>query len=242
MNIIQIDSCRSTNVALKELLNNDNLLEGSILISHEQTAGKGQAGNHWESEPHKNLTFSMVFYPTFLSISDSFLLSKSVSLGIKDSLDKYTDSLSIKWPNDIYYKDRKIVGILLENEWIGQTFSQSVVGIGINVNQENFFSDAPNPISLKNILGENLDLDLLLENTIDSILRYYELLKNGEIDKINSIYHQSLYRKDGFHPFKDQTGTFEASIEAVGNDGILHLLTNENERKQFAFKEVEWGK
>ncbi len=240
MPIIKIDSTPSTNIYLKDLLNNSPLSEGTVVVADAQTAGRGQTGTHWESEPCKNLTFSLLLRPAFLPVADYFLLSKVVALGISDCLEKYLSGITIKWPNDIYWQDKKLVGILIENEITGSTIGQSVIGIGINVNQEIFRSDAPNPVSMKHILGEEIDLDILLAEMVDSILARYEALKEGNHKKIEQDYFSRLYRRQGYHWFEDKNGRFEAGIETVDNAGYIHLLTDTGERKKYAFKEVKY--
>jgi len=123
--------------------------EFTTVIAERQTAGKGQRGNSWESEDCRNITFSFVLYPTFIEARRQFILSQIVSLSIKEELDQWTEGISIKWPNDIYWNDKKICGILIENDLSGHHIGRSISGIGVNINQDVFRSNAPNPISLK---------------------------------------------------------------------------------------------
>jgi BirA family biotin operon repressor/biotin-[acetyl-CoA-carboxylase] ligase len=240
MPIIKIDTCLSTNAFLKELLKNQAMEEGSLVVTRNQTDGRGQIGTHWESEPGKNLTFSLILYPDFLPLKEHFLLSETVALGIKTVLDTYAEPVTIKWPNDIYYQNQKIAGILIENAITGQTFSHSIIGIGLNVNQETFLSGAPDPVSLKQISGKETDLDMLLEQLSTSILHYYQLLKNGQSKIIAQAYEQNLYRKTGFYDYEDQEGLFSARIESVDRAGFLHLITATGERRCYTFKEVAY--
>lgn len=238
MHIIKIDSTPSTNLYLKNLLEEGSLQEGTVIVANEQTAGRGQAGARWESEPGKNLTFSLLLYPRFLCIDRYFLLSKAVSLGITDYLEKFVDSLSVKWPNDIYYQDKKLAGILIENQLTGSVIEQSVAGIGINVNQERFSADIPNPVSIKNILGAEIDADILLVEIVESILTRYEALKEEKYEAINDDYFSRLYRRNDYYPYKDKDGQFNASIQSVDDAGFLYLLTDAGELRKYAFKEV----
>jgi BirA family biotin operon repressor/biotin-[acetyl-CoA-carboxylase] ligase len=238
MNIIKIDSCLSTNSFLKNLSERQELEEGTMLIAGEQTAGRGQAGNQWESEAGKNLTFSLIFYPVFLPVRNNFLLSEAIALGVKDVLDSYVSDIFIKWSNDIYYRDKKIAGILIENAITGKILSQSIAGIGINLNQEQFLSGAPNPISLKQITGQEANLDSLSEQLSVSIFNRYKQLRQGETEAIAGDYYSALYRKDGFYPYKDRKGLFRAKIESVGEDGFLRLIDEQGEKRSYAFKEV----
>jgi BirA family biotin operon repressor/biotin-[acetyl-CoA-carboxylase] ligase len=239
INSLKLKSIHSTNAFLKEWLENQVLEEGSVVFTREQTAGKGQRGNAWESEPGKNITCSILLYPSFLSVKQLFLLSEAVALGVKDALDSFADGFEIKWPNDIYFREQKIAGILIENELDGQQYTQSIVGIGLNVNQEIFRSDAPNPISLKQITGKKTNISRLSEKLIKAVLARYEQLKTEETEKIVRDYHAVLYRKTGFYPFKDANGLFTACIEKVTDDGLLHLITDVGEKRSYAFKEVK---
>jgi BirA family biotin operon repressor/biotin-[acetyl-CoA-carboxylase] ligase len=238
MNIIKIDTCLSTNSFLKELSSGQRLENGTILVAKDQTAGRGQTGTQWEAESGKNLTFSVLLYPHFLPLKDNFLLSEMIALSLKDVLDTYTENISIKWPNDIYYQNKKIAGILIENEITGTTLFRSIIGIGININQETFRSDAPNPISLKQITGKNTCLDDLLEQLSAAIGKHYERLQKGETESIVRDYHEALYRKEGFYPYKDREEVFFARIESVANDGILHLISEKGEKRCYTFKAV----
>lgn len=236
MNIIRIDSLASTNSYLKDLVT-DDMEEGTIVVAHKQIAGRGQTGNSWESEAGKNLTFSLLLRPDFLSIKEYFLLSKAIALGIKDCLDTYSGDISIKWPNDIYYRDKKLAGILIENDIMGSTISQSVIGIGININQKVFLSDAPNPVSLIQIIDRETDLDSLLYKVHQAIsLRYEEIKLNP--GKITEDYARSLYRNNGYFTYKDRNGLFDARIDRVDNDGLLYLITRQGEERSYCFKEV----
>jgi BirA family biotin operon repressor/biotin-[acetyl-CoA-carboxylase] ligase len=238
MNIIKIEATASTNLFLKELARKQILEEGTVVLAGTQTAGRGQAGNYWESEPGKNITCSILVYPTFLLPKQHFLLSETMALGVKESVDFYLKKVTVKWPNDIYVEDRKIAGILIENELLGQQFSQSVIGIGLNVNQEVFTSDAPNPVSLKQLLGADVNVNDLAEKMVERILYWYEKLKAGETECISKTYHEFLYRKSGFHCYEDTTGRFKARIKSVAEDGFLQLETDQGEERRYTFKEV----
>jgi BirA family biotin operon repressor/biotin-[acetyl-CoA-carboxylase] ligase len=238
MNIIKIKSTASTNDFLKELLRQQTLEEGTVVFAENQTAGKGQRGNSWESEHGKNITCSILLYPHFLPVKQHFLLSEVVALGIKSALDLYIDSIEIKWPNDIYHEGKKMAGVLIENELTGDHFTRSVVGIGLNVNQEIFLSDAPNPVSMKQVLKRDLNLENVLEDTVKSIWTWYGKLESGGTETIVRNYHDSLYRKDGLHAYSDSKGPLTARIHHVEDDGRLHLITDEGEERCYAFKEV----
>jgi BirA family biotin operon repressor/biotin-[acetyl-CoA-carboxylase] ligase len=239
-NIIKIKTTDSTNQLLKEQSEKQVLEEGTTIVAGFQTTGKGQRGNHWESEAGENITCSMILYPEFLPVKQQFLLSEAVALGLKDAVEQYLRPVEIKWPNDIYYQDKKLAGILIENELTGQIIDKSIIGVGLNVNQEKFSSAAPKAVSMKQILGKEIDLDVLLEKTVNAILFRYNTLKNGNSESIVSAYHDSLYRKSGFHLFSDKNGLFSAKTEQVTGDGFLHLTTDRGEKRCYTFKDVSY--
>jgi BirA family biotin operon repressor/biotin-[acetyl-CoA-carboxylase] ligase len=239
-NIIKIKETDSTNHWLKAQNEKQPLSEGTVVIAEFQTAGKGQRGNRWESEPGKNITCSILLYPEFLPAKQCFLLSEAVALGLKDVVEQYLRPVEIKWPNDLYHQNKKIAGILIENEWIGPMVGQSVIGIGLNVNQEQFPDILPNAVSMKQILGKEIQIDMLLEKMTHAILFRYQALKAGNTRSIVSAYHDALYRKSGFHLFSDNNGLFSARIERVTDDGSIHLITDTEEKRSYAFKEVNY--
>ena len=247
MPIIRVQTVDSTNRLLKELSAGAagfaGLEEGTTLVAHTQTAGRGQKGRYWESEPGKNITCSLLLYPHFLSLKQPFLLAKIVALGVKESLDLLAPHLlpfAIKWPNDIYYENRKIAGILIENDLMKQQITRSIIGIGLNVNQEVFTGDAPNPVSLKQLLGKSMDLDVVLETMHGRIMQWYQQLKDGQSETISAAYHNALYRRTGFHDYEDKTGIFSAQIQSVSDDGFLHLTTDDGEERCYAFQAVSF--
>ncbi len=238
--IIHIRETDSTNNYLKELLLTQNVEEGTVVCADFQSAGKGQRGNGWESETSKNILFSIVLFPDFLKAGEQFILSQIVSLAVANCLQEYTGGISIKWPNDIYWNQKKICGILLENTILDDNIGHSVAGIGININQENFRSDAPNPISLKQITNKEYNLEEILKTVVDNILLYYQQIKIGNADSLVKQYKESLFRKDGYHLYNDRESNFLARIQDVDSSGILILKTKEGEERHFAFKEVKY--
>jgi len=238
MNIIKIKETTSTNLYLSELSEKENFSEGTILVAENQTAGRGLSGNYWEAEAGKNIICSMLFYPVFLPVEQHFMLSKVVALGVKNALDEYVENVSVKWSNDIYVGDRKIAGILIENELTGCEISQSIAGIGLNVNQKTFLSDAPNPVSLFQILGKETDLDILLQKIFEKIMFLYNLLKNNKLEVISEMYLKNLYRREGFYDYRDKNGVFRAKIQSISPEGYLCLLTETGEKRVFEQKEV----
>ena len=236
-NSLFIQQTPSTNALLWNMIREKTLAEGFVLYTDFQTAGKGQIGNNWESAEGKNLLFSMVLFPQQIEPTEQFLISQMVSLGIKKTLNEYVKGITIKWPNDIYWNDKKIAGILIENSLQGRKINYSVVGIGLNVNQTKFESNAPNPVSLQQITGELHDRDTILNSVYLNILDLYNNLDKA---KIRENYSESLYRKDGIHTFRDENKEFQARIFAVYPDGKLELETVDGEYIGYYFKEVSF--
>ncbi len=235
--IIEVDS---TNNYLKTLLNTNQLPEGYVIVADFQNSGKGLGANTWESEPGKNLTFSLLLRPDTLKAEEMFLLSKAVSLGIIDALNEIRNCFTIKWPNDIYYQNKKVGGILIENQIQGDYIKYSMIGIGININQDVFTSEAPNPISIKQILCQPLNRKEILKNMLNQISIWYDMLSDEYFDKINEQYFNHLFRNTDYHDFKAGDELFHAKIKEVANDGQLILKTPAGEIRKFYLKEVEF--
>ena len=238
--IIHIRETSSTNNYLKELLLTKSVEEGTVVWADFQSAGKGQRGNGWESEAEKNILFSIVLFPSFVKAGEQFILSQIVSLAVANCLQEYTEGISIKWPNDIYWNEKKICGILLENTILEDNIGYSVAGIGININQEDFKSDAPNPVSLKQITNRDCNLEEILKTVVDNINVYYQQINIGNADHLVKQYKESLFRKEGYHLYNDGGLNFLARIQDVNSSGILILKTKEGEERHFAFKEVKY--
>lgn len=233
----------STNDYLDRLCKQNEAQEFYTVITERQTEGKGQRGNTWESEDGKNLLFSMVVYPTALEAKNQFYLSMLTAVSIVDALGKYTDGFSIKWPNDIYWKDKKIAGILIENELQGKYINQSIIGVGLNVNQEEFQSDAPNPVSLKQIIGTTINIEEIFYKILHGMVASYRLLEE-DFEEMSStlriLYLRKLFRRNGYHPFRDAKGTFMAQFEHIDSYGHLYLQDEKGKIRRYAFKEVEF--
>ena len=239
----KVKELSSTNDYLSQLCKESLAKEFYTVLAESQTSGKGQRGNHWESEAGKNLTFSIVLYPTALEAKKHFCLSMLAALSCVEALRAYTDGFSIKWPNDIYWHDKKIGGILIENELEGAYITQSILGIGLNINQEEFRSSAPNPISLKQILGVEANLQEVLSKVIHGIVGgYRQLESNFNITQlaIRTLYIKNLYRKKGLYPYRDKEGEFKAEFQKIESDGRLVLKDETGDLRHYAFKEIEF--
>lgn len=238
--IIRLAEARSTNTSLREWLAKERLPEGSVIVAERQVAGRGQIGNVWESEDGKNLTFSLVLYPDCLLANQQFFISQIASLSVKETLDNYIDGVSVKWPNDVYWEDRKICGMLIENDLSGSYLYSSIIGIGINVNQSVFRSEAPNPVSLKQITGKEYDKEEILGRFLSLFYPYYLALLQEKSDFIRERYQAALYRGTGYHPYRDEQGTFEARIDHIEPTGHLVLQLRDGSFRSYAFKEVSY--
>lgn len=238
--LIRVEETNSTNNYLQALCDERKVEEFTTIVADFQTSGRGQRGNSWESEPGKNLLFSFVVFPEFLEARRQFLLSQIVSLAIKEELDNYVADISIKWPNDIYWREKKICGMLIENDLMGRYISQSIAGIGININQEAFYSPAPNPVSLRQITGKQYDILEILGNIMVRVQSYYKLLREDDTAIIATRYEKSLFRKEGMHRYRDANGEFLARILSVEPEGKLILEDEMQRKKGYMFKEVEY--
>ncbi len=212
-----------------------------VVTADFQTAGRGCGTNSWESEQGKNLLFSLYLHPTWLPVMSQFVLSECVALAIRDALAQLvTEPVTIKWPNDIYVGDSKICGILIENHLSQRQIKDCVIGVGLNVNQQRFVSDAPNPVSLAQLLGRETDRDSLLRDVVARFDEYVQLAMSAQYGGISAAYTESLYRRKGFHPYRDGQGIFEGALVEVEDDGHLVLRTRDGEIRSYVFKEVEF--
>lgn len=238
--LIHFQEIDSTNNYLSALCEEQEVADFTVVLAQFQSDGRGQRGNAWESAPQKNLTFSYLLHPDFIDASHQFLLSEMASLAVKDTLNLYTDDITIKWPNDIYWREKKIGGMLIENRLTGMRIDRSIHGIGININQEEFRSTAPNPVSLKQITGKEYVLMHLLEQFMERLRDSYERLRSGETAPIDRRYRNSLFRKNGLHAYQDASGIFKARIADVESDGRLVLVDERGNERKYMFKEVAY--
>ena len=222
-----IKSTDSTNTLLKHLAAEGNPPE--FIYAGYQTAGRGQTGNSWESEAHKNLLCSILLPPNknlhFLNIAVGVAMLRVIG-----------DDFTIKWPNDIYYGNKKVAGILVENAIIGNEIRYSIAGIGLNVNQTTFVSDAPNPISLKQIRGQEYDIEWLMNQLLEAV---HSVLNESE-QEVWSYYKSHLYRREGFWPYEDKKGKFEAAIQDVLPTGEIVLRDTNGQIRQYEFKQIKY--
>lgn len=235
--IIRLEEIDSTNRYLKDYREEGDE-EMIVAVADYQAAGKGQGTHTWESEKGKNLLFSIKVYPHWIPVRRQFVLSMAGALAVKDALDSYVENITLKWPNDVYWNDKKISGTLIENTIDSKGIKSCVFGIGLNVNQLVFHSDAPNPVSLAQILGHEVDRDEVLKKILDGFEKYYELLRRADYMDVSGIYHLSLYRRKGFHPYRDADGEFEGALVEVEDDGHLILHDRQGRIRSYAFGEI----
>lgn len=213
--------------------------ETTLLVTDYQTAGRGQRGTSWEADAGKNLLFGFAFCPDDVPVTHQFALSEALALAVCRSLQHYAEGFTVKWPNDIYWHDKKICGMLLEHTVCGTHISQTLTGVGININQHAFRSDAPNPISLWQIIGKEVNRAEVLEEIVWQFAEQYVFIKAKKYDIVHEAYMRHLYRRQGFYPYRDAEGLFNASIENISPLGMLTLRRIDGTLSTYAFKEVQ---
>jgi len=238
--IIELERVDSTNTYADNMLQKSDLEEGTVIWALEQFAGRGLNENKWESEPGKNLTFSIILHPDFLSGEMQFRLNKTISLGILDFINSLMSDMAIKWPNDIYVGSRKIAGILIENKIMGSIIKTSIAGIGININQTHFGGEIPNPVSLIQVLRREMTLKEALKAVCQCIGYRYLQLRNGKNEITDNDYNQCLMGFNEWRSFLKKEGKFEGKIDGVDDFGRLLIETREGDILSFNHKEIEY--
>ena len=238
VNIIRLEETDSTNNYLRSYQPADGE-KITVVTAEFQTAGRGQGSNTWESQKGKNLTFSILVHPVMVPLQRQFLLSMTGGIALKMALAKYTDGITLKWPNDVYWNDRKLSGTLIETTLSGGHITNCIFGIGLNVNQTLFRSDAPNPVSLCQILGRTLALKPLLIQLLDAFGQQLHVM-NTDAEQLVDAYRKHLYRRTGFHAYRDCKGYFEAELVDVEPTGHLTLRDRKGGERRYAFKEVSY--
>ncbi len=244
-NLVFVPECPSTNTLALEISQQSPANEGTVVITDHQTAGKGQRGNTWDAEPCQNLTFSLILRPGFLPVNKQFYLNIVICLGLKDYLkDKTPETIYIKWPNDILVRERKISGILIENQLKGTQISNSIAGIGFNLNQKMFPSAAA--ISLSQVTGEGLDrfaeLPLILAGVESRYLQLREACLAGgagDYQPLMGDYLECLYRRHQKRTFSANGILFEGVIHDLDEWGKLRIETDKG-FQSFGIKEISY--
>jgi len=242
LNFLIVDSALSTNRVLSEDMG--DAPHGTVLMARSQTAGRGQRGNSWEAAPGMNVTMSLVLRPERIDVRSQWRMSQAVALGAVAHLDRLLGAaadVSLKWPNDIYVGNRKIGGILIENSLDGMKLRRAIVGIGLNLNQRKFESDAPNPVSAAMLTGLEYDVKSVARELAASMLAEFDRADRAEdFGWLDREYAARLWHRVGMHPYVDAaTGErFVAAIARVEPDGRLILCLADGSERSYAFKEV----
>jgi BirA family biotin operon repressor/biotin-[acetyl-CoA-carboxylase] ligase len=235
--VVFVSECHSTNTLALQLSQNPSTVEGTTIITHHQTAGRGQRGNTWITEPGQNLTFSIILKPSFLDIADQFFLNIVISLALCDFLDTKTEGYMIKWPNDILVHGKKICGILIENQVQGSRITAAIAGIGLNVNQAQFA--LPSATSLKLVVGDDTPLEPAFHELLKQVEGRYLQLRQNQRASLKQQYLARLYRRDEQHTFIAGDRSFDGTIRDVDDAGRLMVETNAGP-KYFGVKEISF--
>ena len=216
-----------------------------LVTAEHQTAGRGQRGNTWEAAPGKNLLFTLALRPSAVKAAEQFVLCELISVALCEVLGSYATDIHIKWPNDIYYRDHKLCGILIEHDICGTHLAHTLIGVGLNVNQELFVGDAPNPISLRQILGHEVDREALLAAIITKFTGLYPSFSDAPgvaewREAMHTRYTSLLYRLGTPALYSDAGGRFSATLRDVELDGRLHLEDEQGTLRSYLFKEVAY--
>lgn len=239
--VIRLDSVSSTNSYVSAMPSDTPA--GTVVTAREQTGGRGQRGNTWESEPGSNITLSVLLRPREVSAREQFMISEAVALAVARTAGRFLSGIcpvKVKWPNDIYAGDMKISGILIENTLSGSAIDRSIAGIGLNVNQARFFSDAPNPASIRSLTGTVTPLQEVERELLDNIAFMCGYLRPDRYAGLHELYRERLWRSDGFYPYVDAaTGArFTARIMDIAPTGHITLQASDGACRTYAFKEV----
>jgi BirA family transcriptional regulator, biotin operon repressor / biotin---[acetyl-CoA-carboxylase] ligase len=237
---IRLDTLPSTNRYATDLLSKTTPSEGTCIVTDFQTDGQGQIGRYWFSDRLRNITASYIFYPNFLIATSQFELSIMAALAVRRVLDMAgIPDATIKWPNDIYVGDLKAGGILIQNQLQGSFIKNTIIGIGINVNQNTFPTQIPNPTSMSLQCGRVFDLSAVLQLLHSETERHYLRLKAGKIQALRSEYLSHLYRKDQWQCYRTPDGpVFLAKIRDVAHDGALIMEDTDGKERRFSFREL----
>ena len=240
-NLVTLKEVDSTNTFLKNVLaNNEPVPEGTVIMAESQVAGRGQQLNKWYSSINESLAFSLLLKPHFLPVPQQFLLTCAISLGIHHALLPLVgNQLKIKWPNDVYVGNGKLGGILIENQVQGNAIRNSIIGIGLNINQQEFPAWVPNAVSLRQILHTDYDLKALLLEICSHIEHWYIKLKQGETSQIQAAYLETMYWLNSPGVFKAQDIIFDGVIAGVSPTGQLQVINN-GLLKSYNLKEIEF--
>lgn len=237
--MLELGTVDSTNNFLKHFAGTGD--RRMMLVTAEfQSAGRGSGTNTWESAEGSNLLFSLQVFPSHLPANRMFAISEITALAVCDALNEFADGFVVKWPNDVYHADSKVVGMLIENDLQGRLVQRSIMGVGINVNQTEFLSDAPNPASLAQIVGHQVERRFVLEKFMERYTYYYNMVERDQLDELHQIYLSKLYRWNEWQDYEDKDGLFCARIVDVEPTGHLVLELRDGQKRRYEFKEVKY--
>ncbi|QRM87983.1 biotin--[acetyl-CoA-carboxylase] ligase [Lacinutrix sp. WUR7] len=240
MRIIKLNAINSTNTFLKELSSEEGVVDYTVVQTDYQTNGRGQMGTLWTANSGENLMFSVFKDVSFLNFNQHFYISITVAIALIKTLEKHQISkLSIKWPNDILSENKKICGVLIENSIKQNKFKDSIIGIGLNVNQTNF-ENLPQASSLQLLTGRVFNVDEILYDFIENLKHYFMLLEKGDLEILKTTYEKYLFRKKKPSTFKDIEGKmFSGIIQSVSQNGNLQVLLEDNVLNEYDLKEIK---
>lgn len=232
-----IRQTNSTNRLMQTMLDRE---DGFYIVTDYQSEGRGQVENVWESERGQNILVSILLHP-HIATSQQFRLAMLTGLAVVEAMDTHFHShFQIKWPNDIYYKDKKLGGILIENRLEQGQVKDSIIGLGLNINQTTFVSDAPNPISLKQITGKEEDRESVLQAVLERLHALQPLLEDAREQELKQRYIARLYRRSGWHEYEDATGRFRAEWVGLGKAGEWIVKTEQGEERTYLLKQIKF--
>jgi BirA family biotin operon repressor/biotin-[acetyl-CoA-carboxylase] ligase len=240
MRIIKLNAIDSTNDFLKQLANSQNLENYTVVYTQNQLKGRGQMGSVWSSESGKNLTFSVLLFDVLKDVESIYTLNIATAIAILKVLEKENiPELKIKWPNDIMSANKKVGGILIENKIKSSTDIQSIVGIGLNVNQQDY-DDLPQASSLYLTSGQVYDCDELLKKIVNQLKQNVQVIKENKAELLWEKYHQLLYKKDIPSAFENAKGDkFMGIINKVMENGQLEVMMEDDSLQHFNIKELK---
>jgi BirA family biotin operon repressor/biotin-[acetyl-CoA-carboxylase] ligase len=238
--IIRLSEIGSTNLHASALLSGNMIKTPTIILTDYQYQGKGQGGNTWESEAGKNVLISLIQFPKNIKAFEQFYISKITAIAIKETIKEHSMQAVIKWPNDVLVGNEKIAGILIENTLEAYRIRDSIIGIGINVNQVEFHPYPMKATSMKNISSGETSLQLVIEKFIERFDFWYEIMEYRDFNQIDKEYLAHLYGFQKLMTFRKEGNIFEGMIIDVEKDGKLVLLMNENKKQRFGYKELEF--
>jgi BirA family biotin operon repressor/biotin-[acetyl-CoA-carboxylase] ligase len=240
---LKLDATHSTNSFLRDMARQGNVANWTVLSAGVQTQGKGQRDAEWFSDHNKNLTFSILIKDLGIRAKDHFMLNWAVSTGIFRVLEAYeVPGLAVKWPNDIMSGASKLAGILIENSIVNDLVTQSIIGIGVNVNQEKFPEGLADAVSIFQLTGSAFDLETVLRDLAEGVKQEFSLIRDGRSDELRARYEEVLFKRNSPHMFRIPGGDpFIGRIVGVSDQGLLNVQKeNDVQVHQFAFKEIEY--